>query len=238
MAISTINSRIILHNDTSANWQSSDKILLKGELALAEYEIDGETKFDLRIGNGTSKWRELSPTNLLIPATAISGIIATKNMPGTTIYKLSANEDNTQITLVSASSDSQNEFATVGDTLIDIDLLSTAYDNIATGSSSKTLTSLTYDTANNKVSASYVDISIATSQINDFDANVSAIANDYTQELSGLLSDAWSTGGLSAISKDNENCKILLSSDITGLTAKVQNIEDTIGDIESILNAL
>lgn len=39
-AISSINTRIILRNDTLAKWNSSSKVLLKGEAALARLEND------------------------------------------------------------------------------------------------------------------------------------------------------------------------------------------------------
>ena len=67
-----INTRLILRNDTSANWYSSNKILLKGEASLAEYTIDGVKRYELRIGDGEHVWRELS-SSLIVPWTAISG---------------------------------------------------------------------------------------------------------------------------------------------------------------------
>lgn len=53
----TINTRIVLRNDDLSNWVKSEKILLKGEVALAKRE-DGS--YDLRIGDGTGSWNSLS----------------------------------------------------------------------------------------------------------------------------------------------------------------------------------
>lgn len=55
MANTTLNTRIILCNDTSVNWGTSSKVLLKGELGI---EItSGTPKF--KIGNGTNTYSEL-----------------------------------------------------------------------------------------------------------------------------------------------------------------------------------
>lgn len=215
----TINTRLILRNDQLTAWQQSQKVLLKGEAALAEHTISGNTKFDIRIGDGVHTWSELSSTNIIIPASAISGTIAAENMPGMVIYQLSANDSNTQVALVSASSDSPNTFAQVGDTLVDFDALSNAFANFNSGAAGQTLTSLSYDTANHKVVPTYADIAISTSQINGFDQDVSAIANSYTQTLSGLLSDAWTIGGLSAAGKNGADSKIALYSDIQDIVS-------------------
>ena len=104
---------------------------------------------------------------------------------------------------MSASSDSPTSFSVVGNVSVDFDALSNAYADFTAGSASKTLTSLAYDTSTHKIVPTYVDIAISTSQVTGFDADVSAIANSYTQTLSGLLSDAWTAGGLSA----NYSCK-------------------------------
>ena len=51
MAIN-LNTRIAQKIDTKENWQSSELVLLKGELALDETGL-------YKVGNGTAKWREL-----------------------------------------------------------------------------------------------------------------------------------------------------------------------------------
>jgi len=68
----TISTRIILRNDTLANWNASDKVLLKGEAALAR--MPDSNNFQLRIGTGDKKWRELEPSNIIIPVNNISGL--------------------------------------------------------------------------------------------------------------------------------------------------------------------
>jgi len=55
----TINTRIVLRNDELSNWDTSDKVLLKGEVALAQRD-DG--LYEVRVGDGVKKWSELSAT--------------------------------------------------------------------------------------------------------------------------------------------------------------------------------
>lgn len=52
-----LNTRIILRNDSTINWEASkDQILLKGEVGI-EFLADGSTK--LKIGDGVKSWAEL-----------------------------------------------------------------------------------------------------------------------------------------------------------------------------------
>lgn len=55
MAEKTLNTRIILCNDTTVNWGSSEKVLLKGEMAI---EITSGTP-KIKIGDGVKKFSEL-----------------------------------------------------------------------------------------------------------------------------------------------------------------------------------
>ena len=52
MANNTLKTRILICNDTSANWGSSEKVLLKGELAI-EFTTDGAPKFKVVDGTNT-----------------------------------------------------------------------------------------------------------------------------------------------------------------------------------------
>ena len=56
MANNTLKTRILICNDTSANWGSSEKVLLKGELAI-EFTTDGAPKF--KVGDGTNTFSAL-----------------------------------------------------------------------------------------------------------------------------------------------------------------------------------
>ena len=56
MANNTLKTRILICNDTSANWGSSEKVLLKGELAI-EFTTDGVPKF--KVGDGTNTFSAL-----------------------------------------------------------------------------------------------------------------------------------------------------------------------------------
>jgi len=55
----TINTRILLRNDTLAKWAASNVQLLKGEVAFA-FTDDLSTKVQMMVGNGLSTWLELS----------------------------------------------------------------------------------------------------------------------------------------------------------------------------------
>lgn len=55
--MATLNTRIVLRNDSSANWlTNSDQVLLKGEVGI-EYLEDGTVK--MKVGDGTKTWEEL-----------------------------------------------------------------------------------------------------------------------------------------------------------------------------------
>lgn len=58
MATNTLNTRIILKNDTAANWATSTLVLLSGEIA-----IESDTR-KAKIGNGTDVFKDLSYINL------------------------------------------------------------------------------------------------------------------------------------------------------------------------------
>lgn len=56
MANNTLKTRILICNDTSANWTTSEKVLLKGEMAI-EFLTDGTPKF--KVGDGTNTFAAL-----------------------------------------------------------------------------------------------------------------------------------------------------------------------------------
>lgn len=56
MASNTLKTRIVLCNDTSVNWGSSDKVLLKGEMAI-EIPESGAPK--IKFGDGTNTFAKL-----------------------------------------------------------------------------------------------------------------------------------------------------------------------------------
>lgn len=57
MQMQTINTRIVLRNDSTTNWlTNSDQVLLKGEVGI-EFADNGEVK--VKIGDGVSTWAEL-----------------------------------------------------------------------------------------------------------------------------------------------------------------------------------
>lgn len=56
MANNTLNTRLVICNDTTANWGTSEKVLLKGEYAI-EFPESGEPK--VKIGNGVDTFANL-----------------------------------------------------------------------------------------------------------------------------------------------------------------------------------
>jgi len=79
MANNVLNTRIVLCNDTSVTWASSDKVLLKGEMAI-EFPESGAPKF--KFGDGTNTFANL-PYSAMTPdevsATIKSAVDAAKH---------------------------------------------------------------------------------------------------------------------------------------------------------------
>lgn len=86
----TINTRILLRNDTLTNWESSDLLIYKGEAALAvigsadvaeggayEGKSDYVGKYELRIGTSASgsTWSDLGSSNIVVPAGNVEGLL-------------------------------------------------------------------------------------------------------------------------------------------------------------------
>ena len=51
-----LNTKIVLRNDITANWEASNVVLLKGEIGI-EFLADGSAK--MKVGDGVKKWAEL-----------------------------------------------------------------------------------------------------------------------------------------------------------------------------------
>ena len=69
----TLKTRILLRNDTLANWESSDLVLGKGEVAIAT--LTGGELAEVRVGTGSSTWA--TSLKLNVNADQISGLIET-----------------------------------------------------------------------------------------------------------------------------------------------------------------
>ena len=68
-----IKTRILLRNDTLANWQANNSVALgKGEIAIADL---GSNKFEVRVGGGNTSWANSLQLN--VNAANISGLIET-----------------------------------------------------------------------------------------------------------------------------------------------------------------
>lgn len=72
MANNVLNTRIVLCNDTSVAWASSEKVLLKGEMAI---ELSNSSTPKIKIGDGTNKFSAL-PYAILTPEEVASKIKA------------------------------------------------------------------------------------------------------------------------------------------------------------------
>ena len=59
MATQTLNTRIALKSDTTANWAKSTLVLLKGEQAI---EITESGAYKIKIGDGVKTFAELPAT--------------------------------------------------------------------------------------------------------------------------------------------------------------------------------
>lgn len=70
MANNILNTRIVLCNDTSVAWASSEKVLLKGEMAI---ELSDSSTPKIKIGDGTNKFSAL-PYAILTPEEVASKI--------------------------------------------------------------------------------------------------------------------------------------------------------------------
>ena len=70
MANTTIKTRILLRNDTLANWTNSQLVLAKGEVAIATV---GENLAEVRVGTGSSTWS--TSLKLNVDASQVSGIV-------------------------------------------------------------------------------------------------------------------------------------------------------------------
>lgn len=92
MTKTAINTRLVLRNDTLANFEASDKPLLKGEMALARLDSGN---YEIRIGtDGTKTWSQLSDQGqLIIPADNVVGLTAAIAALSTSYYETSAIAD-------------------------------------------------------------------------------------------------------------------------------------------------
>lgn len=85
--MANITTKIVLRNDTLSAWQNANPVLLKGEIGLARLSGDLSSKYELRIGDGTSNWNSLSATNIIIPAENVSGLTETIASLSTSYYE-------------------------------------------------------------------------------------------------------------------------------------------------------
>lgn len=140
MANTTIKTRILLRNDTLANWTNSELVLAKGEVAIATV---GENLAEVRVGTGSSTWTTALKLN--VDASQVSGIVDL--IRGTSKqYKVVAGENDNSWKLQEASLSGGNwtdvtgsewtvNFSEINDAIsdltADIDYLSGAIDAVS-----------------------------------------------------------------------------------------------------------
>ena len=242
MAVNTVNTRLILRNDALSSWNNSDKILLKGEAALALHTANDDAyknRYEIRIGDGEHAFSALAPTNIVFPWDAISGA------PAAATYQLSVSEDNLSACVI--STDVNNSTTGTAGAVFSLQGLSDAISAkviVKDGQTSSAIDSfiinkVSEDTyaqlkADSQICADQLyTITGNTSSTNNFGmplisvaspsadspdhwAATKGYADSISTSLSGTLSNAWE-GNLSAATTANP---LILSSDISGLIAK------------------
>ena len=198
----TINTRIILRNDTLSAWNISQKKLLKGEMALALHTEEGayKNKYEIRIGEGDKTFSQLSPTNLVIPYTAISGI------PAAAEYALSVNGLSACLT---------KDGVQAGD-VFSVQALSDAIDTA--NSNIQELCTTVTATISNAITGISNEISAPTTGLS---ARVTSISTDLYTAGTGLSAQVASNDA------DIESLSTALTAANTGLCARVDALESS-----------
>lgn len=88
-----MNTRVAMKTDLSSNWESSTKQLLKGEIALCKLDGNLSDMYEMRIGVGDKTWKELSGSNIRIPASCVTGLEEAIASLSTSFYREAAFED-------------------------------------------------------------------------------------------------------------------------------------------------
>ena len=88
-----MNTRVAMKTDLSSNWESSTKQLLKGEIALCKLSGELSNMYEMRIGVGDKTWKELSGSNIRIPASSVEGLEEAIAALSSSFYREAAFED-------------------------------------------------------------------------------------------------------------------------------------------------
>ena len=79
----TLNTKILLRNDTYSNWQTDNPTLAKGEIGVAIITQNGVTIKNFKIGDGVTPWNDLSwDSTTFIPSVSNTGVISWTNDGG------------------------------------------------------------------------------------------------------------------------------------------------------------
>ena len=170
MAQQTLTTKILLRNDTSANWTSKNPLLLKGEFG---FETDTK-KF--KVGNGVDNWQKLDYASAESSKAVTNVYFDEKTGLFTITYSdktTSTIDTKLEKVVVNFTYDqaNQNLVLTLDDgTTYNIPM--SAFVNIYNGSDGAMIT-ISIDSATNVISATIVDGSITESKLNaDFVATL------------------------------------------------------------------
>ena len=170
----TLKTRILLRNDTLANWESSSLVLGKGEVAIATL-TDGKLA-EVRVGTGSSTWATALKLN--VNADQISGLVET--IQGTAKkYQVVANGEGGNSWKLQEAALSGGDWSDVAGSTwtVDFSAITTAIDGLTS------------------------DVGYLSGQIDATNATLNTVSSDYVKatDFAALSNDT----GLSAASASN-----------------------------------
>ena len=186
MTNTTIKTRILLRNDTLANWTNSDLVLAKGEVAIATV---GENLAEVRVGTGSSTWA--TSLKLNVDASQVSGIVDL--IRGTSKqYKVVANGEG-------GNSWKLQEAALSGDVWTDV-----------AGSA----WSVDFSEINNKITALTADVNNISTDLAETKNTLNTVSSDYLKasDFRSISADI----GLDAASSTNKVATLSDIADLAG----------------------
>ena len=124
----TLNTKILLRNDTYSNWQSNNPTLGKGEIGIAMKLQNGVTVKNFKIGDGTTAWNSL-PWGIELYGAATSSTMGL--MPAEDFVKLQGIESGAQANIITAINSTYNQ-SSIATAVLFTDKNNNQYDAITT----------------------------------------------------------------------------------------------------------
>lgn len=219
MAVNTVNTRLILRNDALSSWNNSDKILLKGEAALALHTANDDVyknRYEIRIGDGEHAFSALAPTNIVFPWEAISGA------PAAATYELSVSDNAVSACVI--STDVNNNTVGRAGSVFSLQTLSDEISNKVVVKEGDTTTAVSQLVINKVSEDTYASLmkqsALCSDQIYSITGNTTSINNFGLPLVSvgvpTLSNDAATKGYVDDISND-------IRSQITGISDAISN---------------